>query len=121
MASLKPLQPLTLDPNAIKRWMVKDYHRMSELGLLDPNERTELLAGQITLRVAKGTPHVTALSLLTNALRDQLGNQGLIRTQDPFNWMISQSQSRILHGLKATFWITPNSIPVPIRSIWSWR
>jgi Uma2 family endonuclease len=56
---------------------------MSELGILDPNERTELLAGQITLMAAQGTPHVTSLHLLANALRDQLGNTVLIRTQDP--------------------------------------
>lgn len=56
---------------------------MSELGILDPNERTELIAGQITLMAAKGTPHVTSLHLLANALRDQLGSTALIRTQDP--------------------------------------
>lgn len=67
----------------LKRWTVGDYHRLSELGLLDRQERTELIAGQITLMAAKGTPHVTALYLLANILRDRLGNQALIRTQDP--------------------------------------
>jgi hypothetical protein len=38
---------LSLETSALKRWRVQDYHRMSELGILDPNERTELLAGQI--------------------------------------------------------------------------
>jgi Uma2 family endonuclease len=67
----------------LKLWTVGDYHRLSELGLLDRQERTELIAGQITLMAAKGTPHVTALHLLANILRDRLGNQALIRTQDP--------------------------------------
>lgn len=67
----------------LKRWTVGDYHRLSDLGLLDRQERTELIAGQITLMAAKGTPHVTALHLLANILRDRLGNQALIRTQDP--------------------------------------
>jgi Uma2 family endonuclease len=67
----------------LKLWTVGDYHRLSELGLLDRQERTELIAGQITLMAAKGTPHVTALYLLANILRDRLGNQALIRTQDP--------------------------------------
>jgi hypothetical protein len=43
---------------------VEDYHRMSDLGILDANERTELIAGQIILMAAKGTPHTTALQLL---------------------------------------------------------
>ncbi|WP_217901666.1 Uma2 family endonuclease [Pseudanabaena sp. SR411] len=64
----------------LKLWTVGDYHRLSELGLLDRQERTELIAGQITLMAAKGTPHVTALHLLANILRDRLGNQALIRT-----------------------------------------
>lgn len=58
---------------------------MSELGILDPDERTELIAGQIVLMVAKGTPHVTSLHLLANNLRDQLENIALVRTQDPIH------------------------------------
>jgi Uma2 family endonuclease len=73
----------TLEPTTLKRWTVQDYHRMSELGILDPNERTELIAGQITLMAAKGTPHVTSLHLLANALRDLLSDTALVRTQDP--------------------------------------
>jgi hypothetical protein len=41
---------------------------MAALGLLDPTERTELLAGQITLMAAKGTPHVTALRLVGHSV-----------------------------------------------------
>lgn len=79
----RPNSTFTLEPTYLKPWTVQDYHRISELGILDPNERTELIAGQITLMAAKGTPHVTSLHLLANALRDQLGSTALIRTQDP--------------------------------------
>ncbi|HEY9648953.1 MAG TPA: Uma2 family endonuclease, partial [Chroococcidiopsis sp.] len=72
-----------IESTLLKRWTVADYHRMSELGILDANERTELIAGQIILMAAKGTVHVTALQLLANTLRDQLGNTALVRTQDP--------------------------------------
>jgi Uma2 family endonuclease len=74
----------TLDPDLLKRWTVEDYHRMSELGILDPTDRTELIAGQITLMAAKGTPHVTALRLLATALDALLPNQPVfVSTQDP--------------------------------------
>jgi Uma2 family endonuclease len=69
----------------LKSWTVQDYHRMSEMGLLDPNERTELIDGQITLMVAKGTPHVITLQLLASELLGQLGHTALIRTQDPIH------------------------------------
>lgn len=69
---------------ALKQWTVEDYHRMAELGLLDPRERTELLAGQITLMAAKGTPHVTTLRLLAAQLDSILANEPVfISTQDP--------------------------------------
>jgi Uma2 family endonuclease len=67
----------------LKYWTVQDYHRMSDLGILDPNERTELIAGQIVLMTAKGTPHVVTLQLLATSLQEQLGRIALIRTQDP--------------------------------------
>ena len=79
---LKPI--FTLEPTSLKRWTVQDYHLMSELGILDSNERTELIAGQITLMTAKGTPHVTALRLLATALDELLAEQSVfVSTQDP--------------------------------------
>lgn len=79
---LKPT--IALEPTALKRWTVQDYHRMSELGILDPNERTELIAGQITLMAAKGTAHVTALRLLATALDEPLADKSVfVSTQDP--------------------------------------
>lgn len=56
---------------------------MGELGFLNAGERTELIDGHITLMAPKGTPHVTALHLLANALRGKLGDAALVRTQDP--------------------------------------
>jgi Uma2 family endonuclease len=81
-----PTQTLALEPSRLKRWTVQDYHRMSELGILDANERTELITGQILLMAAKGTPHVLALRLLANCLDALLvGQPVLVITQDPIH------------------------------------
>jgi Uma2 family endonuclease len=56
---------------------------MSELGFLNPDEKTELIAGQIILMVAKGQAHVIALQLLAVKLQEQLSGNVHIRTQDP--------------------------------------
>jgi Uma2 family endonuclease len=77
-------EPITTLDN-LKSWTVQDYYRMSEMGILDPNERTELISGQITLMVAKGTPHVITLQLLASELLGQIGTIALIRTQDPIH------------------------------------
>jgi hypothetical protein len=36
-----------LEPEHIRRWTVQEYHRMAETNVLDPDEATELIAGQI--------------------------------------------------------------------------
>lgn len=79
-----PTAAFGLEPASFKRWTVQNYHRMSELGILDPNERTELIAGHITLMAAKGTPHVLSLRLLSRQLDKLLANQPVfVSTQDP--------------------------------------
>jgi Uma2 family endonuclease len=87
MASLTALPTLILDlePNRLKRLTVRDYHRMSELGILDPDERTELIAGQIVLKEPKSAPHVLALRLLATALETLLDRPVFVRTQDPIH------------------------------------
>ncbi|MBT9312204.1 Uma2 family endonuclease [Leptothoe kymatousa] len=78
------LPSLPLDAQTLKRWSVDEYHRMAESGLLAECDRTELLAGQIILRIAKGTPQVTALRLVATALDQPLSNQPFfVSTQDP--------------------------------------
>lgn len=85
LASILPLAINPIFTNNLKSWTVHDYHLMSDLGILDPTERTELIAGQITLMVAKGTPHVITLQLFGSELLSQLGTESLIRTQDPIH------------------------------------
>jgi Uma2 family endonuclease len=81
MTSLTAPPTLILEPSRLKRLTVQDYHRMSELGILDPGERTELIAGQIVLMVAKGTPHVRRFPKL-NLPDHFVGAQGLAPLQD---------------------------------------
>ena len=86
MQTLKPMPnlSLTVEPAAVKYWTVSDYHRMSEMGILDSDERTELINGQIVLMAAKGTPHVLTLRLLSRALDKLLTDQPFfVSTQDP--------------------------------------
>jgi len=75
---------LLLDPSTLKRWTVKEYRRLSQLGVLSSDERTELLAGQIAVMASKGTPHVIALQLLALQLDDFFRDKfSFVRAQDP--------------------------------------
>ncbi len=66
-----------------KYWTVQEYHHMSEVGILDANERTELITGKIVLMTAKGTPHVLTLRLLASSLEKSLDGSVLVSTQEP--------------------------------------
>jgi Uma2 family endonuclease len=68
----------------IKYWSVGEYHQINDLGIIDPDERTELIAGQILMMAAKGTAHVLTLRLLASVLESLLGDGSVfVSTQDP--------------------------------------
>ncbi|MBW4582377.1 MAG: Uma2 family endonuclease [Tildeniella nuda ZEHNDER 1965/U140] len=76
---------------AVRRLSVQDYHQMAEAGILQPDERVELLEGQIIQMAAKGTAHSAAVTRIERLLRNRLGvgiaspleNRVLLRFQDP--------------------------------------
>jgi Uma2 family endonuclease len=67
----------------LKYWTVQEYHHMSEVGILDASQRTELISGKIVLMTAKGTPHVLTLRLLASSLEKSLDGSVLVSTQEP--------------------------------------
>ncbi len=62
---------------------VHDYHRMAEAGIFHPEERVELLAGQLIQMAAKGTAHSVANTRTRRLIEDRLGDRALIRVQEP--------------------------------------
>ncbi|MCL1465072.1 Uma2 family endonuclease [Argonema galeatum] len=67
----------------VRLFTAKEYHFMAEAGIFNPDERVELLAGQIIKMAAKGTAHSAAVTRTENLLRNLLGDLVLIRLQDP--------------------------------------
>ena len=67
----------------IRLLTVKDYHRMAEAGIFHPNERVELIAGQIIRMTAKGTAHEAAITRTDKLLENLLREQVLTRLQSP--------------------------------------
>ena len=44
---------ITEEPEFVLRWTVKEFHHLAQANILDPDKRTELIAGQILLIAAK--------------------------------------------------------------------
>ncbi|MEH2055301.1 MAG: Uma2 family endonuclease [Nostoc sp.] len=62
---------------------VQEYHQMAEMGIFHPEERLELIAGQIIRMSAKGTAHESAITRTERLLRQRLGDKLLLRIQSP--------------------------------------
>jgi Uma2 family endonuclease len=69
--------------NNIRQITVTEYHQMAEMGIFQPQERLELIAGQIIEMAAKGTAHEAAITRTQRILNQRLGDTVLIRTQSP--------------------------------------
>lgn len=60
-----------------------DYHRMAEVGILAADEQVELIAGQIIHKMPKSPAHSALCKRLEKCLEKLLGDQVLVRLQDP--------------------------------------
>lgn len=68
---------------SLRSWTVKEYHQLSELGVFHPEERLELIAGQIIKIAAKGTAHTATTRRTARLLQSLFGEQATVYTQDP--------------------------------------
>ncbi|MEG4496572.1 Uma2 family endonuclease [Microcoleus sp. F10-C6] len=70
-------------PFTLRKWTVKEYHKLGEMGFFHPEERVELLSGNIIKMSAKGTAHTSALGRTDRLLQSLFANLAWVRMQDP--------------------------------------
>ena len=66
-----------------KKFDLAEYHRLTEIGFFNPNERLELIQGDLIKMAAKNTRHTVCLFLLSEELFIAINKRAIIRTQDP--------------------------------------
>ncbi len=66
-----------------RRWTRAEYERMVAAGILTPDDRVELIDGEIVTRTPQGSAHATSVSLVQEALRSAFGTGAHVRTQLP--------------------------------------
>lgn len=74
---------ITEAPFTLRKWTVKEYHKLGEMGFFHPEERVELIAGNIIKMSAKGTAHTSALGRTDRLFQDLFNNLAWVRVQDP--------------------------------------
>ena len=74
---------ITEAPFTLRKWTVEEYHKLGEIGFFHPEERVELIEGNIIKMSAKGTAHTSALGRADRLFQDLFNNLAWVRVQDP--------------------------------------
>ena len=67
----------------LRKWTVKEYHKLEEIGIFHPEERVELIEGNIIKISAKGTVHASATRRTATLLHNLVGNQAAVYNKSP--------------------------------------
>ena len=70
-------------PFTLRKWTVKEYHKLGEIGIFHPEERVELIEGNIIKISAKGTVHASATRRTASLLHNLVGNQAAVYNKSP--------------------------------------
>jgi len=62
---------------------VNEYYKMAKAGILSPDDRVELIAGEIIKLSAIGSPHAACVSRLVRLLSNAAGDTAIISAQNP--------------------------------------
>jgi Uma2 family endonuclease len=74
---------MALTERTTRRWTIDDYHRAIEAGVFGPDERLELIDGEIIVMSPQLGPHATGVGLVDDALRPVFGTGWVVRVQLP--------------------------------------
>lgn len=62
---------------------VKEYHQMAEAGIFDPDEKLELINGEIVYMSPVGSKHAHCVDVLNMHLITQIAGKAVVRVQNP--------------------------------------
>jgi Uma2 family endonuclease len=74
------------------RFSVKQYHRLVELGILNDNDRVELLEGYIVDKMPQNPPHGAAIVRITKRMARVIPDEWLLRVQLPITFRTSEPE-----------------------------
>ena len=66
-----------------RKFTVEQFHKMAESGILNEDDRVELIRGEIIEMAAIGTKHAACVNRLDNVLHRKLGDRVIVSVQNP--------------------------------------
>lgn len=74
---------MTIVEKQLRHFTVEEYYKMAEAGVFHPDERVELLGGEVRYMSPTNANHVTILARLNRVLMNIFGNEYDIHIQSP--------------------------------------
>ncbi|HAC66251.1 MAG TPA: Uma2 family endonuclease [Cyanothece sp. UBA12306] len=70
-------------PITTRKFTINQYHQMVNVGILTPQDRVELIQGEIIEMSPIGLKHAACVNLLANLFPQKLGTQIIVSVQNP--------------------------------------
>src|SRR5205809_7938869 len=77
-----------------RRFTVDEYHRMGEAGILNEDDRVELVRGEIVQMSPIGIQHAACVARLTEILLGRLRGRATLWPQNPLTILPDRSEER---------------------------
>jgi Uma2 family endonuclease len=90
-----------IEPSEPTRVSASEYFRLVEMGVLEEDDRVELLEGVIVAMTPPNPPHATATMKATFALARSIGDRATVRTQCSFiasAWSVPEPDVAVVPG-----------------------
>lgn len=107
---------LTAPPQR-RLWTRQEYHRAAEVGIFRPDERLELLEGEVICKVSpQSSPHASAILLSAEALRLAFGTDFHVREEKPLVLSDLSEPEPDIVVVRGTIRATPDH-PTPANAV----
>jgi Uma2 family endonuclease len=75
-----------------RRFTLDEYHRMGETGILGPEDRVELIEGEIIEMAPIGSRHAATVARIQHLFSTRLGDRAVVWSQNPLLLVRHQSE-----------------------------
>lgn len=100
------------------RFSVALYEKMIDNGILDEDDRVELIRGEIVAKLPIGKQHAACVKRLNRLFNSLLGAQAVVSVQDPIKFADSEPEPDIaLLTPKADYYASDIPAPADVRLI----
>ena len=80
---VKAVSGRAASPPRVRKFTVAEYYRMAEVGILEPDERVELIEGEIIVMPPIGAEHAWNVDFASDFITRRLDERLIVRSQNP--------------------------------------